>query len=451
VTFIARLRSPDISIDRVVEIKDGTRPTGREFGVQVKGTDDEYKDKKFHSFSVETDTVKYWVSDYRHPVFVVRAFVGEQNTEKKIFWCCVDTFIEELDKTKPEWSKQETISFHFLKENDFNNLNGFLSELEKAERIKRDKFPSSPLAAIKARRKQLEKEHPGLIVQDYEVKGESEHVSFVAAKPFSMSFGFTNKESSDQFFGSIDRPRSLSIPLEHIEFDEAGPMKTLFDRAKHGTLEFRPPVSDEGSIIFSCEGEGPRNLVISTLIEGGNGKLLITTKNNSTPFYLSLLVAYNFDTKTIEITEHEVRHDFSCWRNTNLEDLHEFERVAGVFLAIFKKKKIEAEVYVKQGHVFSFSMIPNDEEYMQGVLYLDLIARMRFLQPLFEEKLRFGKKAFTIDETSLYHIEELISLSKEGVMWYNFKRAKGSNANGAKISGFVVVFSGKKTRPHDAR
>jgi hypothetical protein len=27
----------------------------------------------------------------------------------------------------------------------------------------------------------------------------------------------------------------------------------------------------------------------------------------------------------------------------------------------------------------------------------------------------------------------------------------GSVRNGAKISGFVVVFSGKKTRPHDAR
>jgi hypothetical protein len=27
----------------------------------------------------------------------------------------------------------------------------------------------------------------------------------------------------------------------------------------------------------------------------------------------------------------------------------------------------------------------------------------------------------------------------------------GHDPNGAKISGFVVVFSGKKTRPHDAR
>ena len=125
-SWIARPMQPDYGLDYEVEIVEKEKPTGKVFGVQLKGTrSPKYEDESLR-LSFEVDKLIYYFKDICKPVFIVLADL--KNNE--CFWLFAQRYIQQiLSKQNPHWYEQKSVTLHIPKS---NQLLGSVQSLQRA-------------------------------------------------------------------------------------------------------------------------------------------------------------------------------------------------------------------------------------------------------------------------------------------------------------------------------
>lgn len=125
-SWIARPMQPDYGLDYEVEIVEKEKPTGKVFGVQLKGTrSPKYEDESLR-LSFEVGKLIYYFEDICKPVFIVVADL--KNNE--CFWLFAQRCIQQiLSKQNPHWYEQKSITLHIPKS---NQLPGSVQSLQRA-------------------------------------------------------------------------------------------------------------------------------------------------------------------------------------------------------------------------------------------------------------------------------------------------------------------------------
>lgn len=184
--WLSRKQDPDVFIDYVVEVPADGEPSGKHFAAQIKGYEDQNGSKPL-KYSFETKHLKYYLNKCQHPVFLFLINV----TTREGFWIFAQKFLTEKAKKKLA-AKQQSLTIHFLREDNLTNITKFKCLLPEAERFVHDLHPGSPLAAIQKRQADLEKIDPRCAVQVSVCNGR-EQVAIQPKEPFSFSMSVNSK------------------------------------------------------------------------------------------------------------------------------------------------------------------------------------------------------------------------------------------------------------------
>ena len=104
--IIRDINNPDYGLDKAVEVVDGTKVTGKELLVQVKGTYVIDIKDGFVSFSLEVDKLKYYLHR-DSPVILTVVDVPS----KKCYWLFMQEYIHDvLEQSNPQWRNQTTVT-----------------------------------------------------------------------------------------------------------------------------------------------------------------------------------------------------------------------------------------------------------------------------------------------------------------------------------------------------
>jgi hypothetical protein len=105
-------QSHDVGIDFICEILEGSKPTGKLFNIQCKGTDGTVIDKSSIRISIKVETLNYWLLQ-PNPTFLV--LVDCQN--RCFYWDFPRIFLESY---KENWQDKKTISIPISSQNNFD-------------------------------------------------------------------------------------------------------------------------------------------------------------------------------------------------------------------------------------------------------------------------------------------------------------------------------------------
>lgn len=145
-SWLLRKQDPDVFLDYLVEIVENREPTGRCFGVQIKGYEDPPNETKPLVYAFKTKHLDYYLTRSQHPVFLLLINV----TSRDVFWLFSQKFLKEKAGQKI-FSEQKSLTIHFSSDDNLFNLQKFLYLLPEAERFVRDLHPSSVKAAMTRR------------------------------------------------------------------------------------------------------------------------------------------------------------------------------------------------------------------------------------------------------------------------------------------------------------
>ncbi|MDO7207719.1 DUF4365 domain-containing protein [Acinetobacter nosocomialis] len=128
--LVRNLEERDYGIDLQLERFDLDDATGDFIFVQVKGTNEEFKEKvQLSGFPV--DTIKYALM-FDVPFFIFHT----SNTSKQTKYVWLQNYVEtHLEKYTPHWKDQKSVTIYFPKENDLE-----LNDSKIAEIINKDKL-----------------------------------------------------------------------------------------------------------------------------------------------------------------------------------------------------------------------------------------------------------------------------------------------------------------------
>jgi hypothetical protein len=187
--WLPREQKPDFFIDYLTEIVHEGEPTGVHFAAQIKGFEEDPHNSKPLCYPFKTKHLKYYRDRVQHPVFLflINAASGEG------YWLFAQKFLKE-NVQKDVLEKQDSLTIHFLKDDDLLNLTKFKCLLPEAERFVRDIHPGSVQAALQKKKTELEAIDPRCSVS-LSIQNGKEHFEISPNEEFLFS---TNIQGVDE-------------------------------------------------------------------------------------------------------------------------------------------------------------------------------------------------------------------------------------------------------------
>jgi hypothetical protein len=107
------LPPPDYGIDYEVEIVEEGLVTGHRLIIQVRGSDHIDSSDDYISYSIKVDLLEYYMNN---DIPVILARVDTQR--KEVYWLFIQEYVyETLNKSVPNWKKQESVTLHIPRNN----------------------------------------------------------------------------------------------------------------------------------------------------------------------------------------------------------------------------------------------------------------------------------------------------------------------------------------------
>jgi len=212
--WLPRKQDPDFFIDYLVEIVENGEPTGKHFGVQIKGYEDTPSAPKALTYRFKTKHLYYYLNRSQHPIFLLLVNV----TTREGYWIFAQKFLKEMALQKI-FDQQESLTIHFEIEDSLYNLTKFKCLLPEAERFVRDLHPGSIHAALEKRKAELEKMDPRCSVSISVENGKEQ----ITVTP-NESFPFTTKiqhQTEEEWKKLFERGEKLKLKQGDLEFTGA--------------------------------------------------------------------------------------------------------------------------------------------------------------------------------------------------------------------------------------
>jgi hypothetical protein len=175
--WLWRKQSPDFFVDYDIETIDCGELTGFHFALQVKGTKKRSAEKL--RLRMQRKHLKYYRDKARLPVFI--AFVDV--IRKKAYWVFAQRYLRE-QAGRSDVDDKKRLTLKLDTKDSFSDLDRFKDALRKAELYMQELYPSSPQAAVSARKEELQALDPDIDV-DVSFDG-GEKLTFKPRKPISL-------------------------------------------------------------------------------------------------------------------------------------------------------------------------------------------------------------------------------------------------------------------------
>ena len=369
--WLPREQKPDVFVDYVVEIVRDGEPTGSHFAAQIKGYEDNTKNPKPLKYPFETKHLKYYLNQCQHPValFLINITTGEG------YWFFVQKFLKQniAQKTLDE---QDSLTIHFVPEDNLFNTAKFKYMLSEAEQFARDLHPGSVHAAIIKRKTELESIDPRCSVS-ISIKDGKEHLQITAKEEFSFQTRVKtqNIEGWRKFFES---GAEVKIEPGELEIIGAPLLEEAFKKlGANSKIQFG--VSHPASIqIQHGKGETVKFLQINGKASAGMKFASFKAELPESPF--SITGEIPFDDQFIDQCSVNFHFAFDKWVGQQILLLAHFDQIDSLISASCIPSCPKMELSIHGNVIWSGELRDMAAKKISNILFiLDWLKKCRWL------------------------------------------------------------------------
>lgn len=254
--WLWRKQSPDVFVDYHVEVVEDGEPTGRVFGLQIKGVSNLRRRRKLIRYRMGRKHLSYYRDNARLPIFMALV----DTNLGAAYWLFAQKYLRE-QASQADLDNQNSLTLRFEADDSFSDLERFRNILEEADRYLRELFPGSPAAAISARERALNSLDPDIGVK-LSFQDGYEVLKLSSETPLSLGFRTLKSEGPEAFQALVDHGETFKAEVEIIPPDS--PLFQELMPGGKGLIHFEPDPR-EGCVQIAC---GPDPVMIAQL----NGK-----------------------------------------------------------------------------------------------------------------------------------------------------------------------------------
>lgn len=246
-TWLRRKQDPDVHIDYMVEIVENGEPTGRHFGIQIKGTR-QFKENTSPSHSFKTKHLRYYIEKCRYPVFLFLVDVSKGN----ICWLFAQRSLRESQRTS-KIRGQKSIVLQFTTGGTFEEFSRMLPD---AERYMRELHPGPVRAALQRAREELMAKDPRVSVEIV-ANGNGETVILKANEEFPLQLRIraeSREESKRRMRDLIDRGTEITVCASDVAVSGSPLIEEMVRNTGQGTLRLKWGTKVAGSLEIALDG-----------------------------------------------------------------------------------------------------------------------------------------------------------------------------------------------------
>jgi hypothetical protein len=241
--WLWRKQSPDFFVDYHVEVVKHGEPTGRVFGLQIKGVSNLKRRKNLIRYRMGRKHLSYYRDNARLPIFVALV----DTTKGAAYWLFAQKYLRE-QASKADLDNQNSLTLRFEADDSFSDLERFGNILAEAERYMRELFPGSPASAISARERALNSLDPNIGVK-LSFQDGHEVLKLSSEKPLSLGFRTLKPEGPEAFQALVDHGEIFKAEVEIIPPDS--PLFQELMPGGKGLIHFEPDPR-EGCVQIAC-------------------------------------------------------------------------------------------------------------------------------------------------------------------------------------------------------
>jgi hypothetical protein len=356
--WLARKQAPDFFVDYLVEIVETGEPTGKHFGVQIKGYEELTETRKPLSYSFKTKHLDYYLNRSLHPIFLLLINVSTREG----YWLFAQKYLKEkVDQAI--LAKQKTLLVQFAPDDNLFNDLKFKCLLPPAEQFVRDLHPGSPLAAIQKRKAELEAKDPRCSVS-VSIKDGSEHVIVTANENFQFKTNI-NSANPQGWKDLFERGKKLKIKRGEIEFVGAPIMEEVV-KAAGSELEIRYGTDYPGALHIISKAEQGKIIPIEGRFRGGTKYLTFDGQFPNSPlgisFEVSLDAARNGEEFNLAISFQPKK-----WTGQPILFLPYYDQITAFCNAFRSETSPEMEIFVQGNSVVRGTIDGDTADIFRGI------------------------------------------------------------------------------------
>jgi hypothetical protein len=387
--WLPRKQDPDFYIDYLVEIVENGEPTGKHFGVQIKGYEDCTKKTKPLSYSFKTKHLKYYLRS-QHPVFLFRVNV----TTREGYWLFSQKYLKEK-VPRQGLDQQKNLTIQFTADDSLFNDAKFRCLLPEAERFVRDLHPGSPRAALSKREAELESLDPRCSVS-ISIENGKEHIAVVSNEDFSFTAKI-NHQGEKKWQRLLERGEKIKVKREHLEFIGAPILQEALKNVE-GEFEIEYGKEIPGSVHVISKTEPGKVIPIDGKFRSGTKVFSFRGGFPDSPLSICYETSWDaaFKAKPFNFS---LSFKPKNWIGQPILSLAYFDQTASFANAFSGTQGPEIEIFI-QGNSLQKGVLSNGNgDIARGIRYvIDWFCRCRWLanhfkiNPLFPPFEKLGRK-----------------------------------------------------------
>jgi len=378
-----RKEVPDVHIDFIAEIEEDGEPTGKRFGVQVKGTENPKIKNGLVKFSFEAKSLRYYINKVKFPVFLI--VVDMKNREG--YWLFTQKFLKEtsiLEKRK----EQKKISINIPQENKISDTLTFIRIADSAQNYMLELWPASLHAAAAAEKKKWSELDERFDIS-VEYHNSTTNIKCTAREemPFQLHFKLgDNQNLREKLIALFDQGRRVEFAPQEIQFAGSPILQKLnefpliaIEASNRRDVElFLTVVDHEGRDIS-------KPYRIDGVFVSGRKEVRFVSKKQNLPLNLSLTIVYPDSSASSkeEYEQHVGDFNFNdtVWEGKSFNELQYFDSLSALFHSLKADSKISM-TYEQDGNrlIRGYMLNPFEESFINNIAgFCSLIEKIRFI------------------------------------------------------------------------
>lgn len=363
-----RKQSPDFFVDYHVEVVEHGEPTGRQFGLQIKGTSKAKRRKNYIRHRMPRKHLSYYRDNARLPIFVALV-----DTEKKAaYWLFAQRYLRG-QATKADLDNKNSLTLRFDPQDSFADLERFRSALAQAEQYMRELYPGSPAAAISERERALSALDPEIGVK-LSFQDGHEILKLTPAKPLSLGFRPLKSEGSAAFQALVEHGDIFKAEVEIIP--PASPLFQELMPGHKGLIHFQPDTR-EGCVQI-VYGSVPEMIAqINGRWRGGTKSVRFEGRLDRSPLSVNLRIE---DGSGVPRSSFETPFRLSEWEKQPVSGLPWFDQVKSFIVAWAESREFRVNYFLEGTRVGGFVATANPNQATERLKNaVNWLAKCRFV------------------------------------------------------------------------
>jgi hypothetical protein len=366
-----RDQRPDIFVDAEIEVSDDGEPTGRHFGLQIKGT----RHAKIRGNSIrhriERKALAYYRDKARLPIFIALVDV----TSGKAYWIFAQKYLRER-ANEAQLYNQSTLTLRFEREDSFSDLERFKNALTESEIYMRNLYPGSVAAAASDRKKALEALDPRVKV-DVSFESGVTTIKLRPTEPLPIQFRPTEPDKRTAFQALLSHGEVFETNAEVIPPFSSPIFGEMFPD-HHARIRFEPETK-AGCVRISWGDASARVMQVDGRWRGGTESLSFSGSLSNAPLSIKVRVAHSSNSSPPDVRTN-IRFDLGTWTGQPLNGMAWFDDTRALIAALASREEVMFRLFVEGVDAGAGAIVPGVRKNAEQLhSFVDWIARCRAL------------------------------------------------------------------------